>query len=129
MFLLAAAAVAMFGLSDRILQEQERVATVVTQTSRMSLQVQKVVAGMDRYVAVPTEPHRALLAREADELAVQHQRIVASTAREQDDQAAAATALDEIYFTANDPLQPKLSALSADASSLARLKPDAGAAS
>lgn len=125
LFILAAMSLSMFGLSDRILMEQERVATVVTQTSRLSLQVQKVLSDIDRYKANPTATHRETLHTNVDELADQHQRIVATTAKAQDDIAAAARALDEIYFTTDDPLQPKLAGLIADASSLARVAPNA----
>jgi diguanylate cyclase (GGDEF)-like protein len=108
-------------LSDRMIIEHDRVATVVSQTSRLSVQVQKVLTAMHAYPAEPTEENRVALVTAVDDLANQHQDIVANTAKAQDDQAAAARAVDLIYFSDEDPLQPKLAGLIADSGSIARM--------
>ncbi|MES2728559.1 MAG: GGDEF domain-containing protein [Pseudomonadota bacterium] len=105
---LAGMALAIFSLSDRMLAEQERVANIVTQTSRLSVLVQRAAADLDTYAAQPSIATQDQALQTIKSLGDQHQLIIISTANNHDYDAAATRALDEIYFTATDPLQPKL---------------------
>ncbi len=120
---LAGMALAIFSLSDRMLAEQERVATIVTQTSRLSVLVQRAAADLDFYVSQPGTATQDQALQTIKALGEQHQLIIISTANHHDYDAAATRAVDEIYFTASDPLQPKLAKFILQADMLARIPP------
>ncbi len=120
---LAGMALAIFSLSDRMLAEQERVANIVTQTSRLSVLVQRAAADLDNYMVQPGIAMQNQALQTIKTLGDQHQLIIISTANNHDYDAAATRALDEIYFTAADPLQPKLAKFILQADMLARVPP------
>lgn len=120
---LAAMALAIFSLSDRMLAEQERVATIVTQTSRLSVLVQRTAADLEAYLGTPSTAAQDQVLQTIKALGDQHQLIIISTANHHDHDAAATRAVDEIYFTAADPLQPKLAQFILQADMVAHVPP------